>query len=121
MLARSGPIPTRGDWSFEVGWDGFRAIVSPDGDLRVRSWRTGLVPELAGIPVRATLDSELVAFGLDDSPDFPLLGERMWPSGSLALSAGSSCVRRRACDRVVRVRFQECRARVHEDEGEGRR
>jgi ATP-dependent DNA ligase len=26
MLAHSGPIPTRGDWSFEVKWDGLRAI-----------------------------------------------------------------------------------------------
>jgi hypothetical protein len=23
MLARSGPIPTRGKWSFAVKWDGF--------------------------------------------------------------------------------------------------
>jgi len=31
MLARSGPMPTRGDRSFEVKCDGFRAIVSTDG------------------------------------------------------------------------------------------
>jgi ATP-dependent DNA ligase len=38
MLAQSGQLPTRGDWSFEVKWDGFRAIVSTEGDaLRVRS------------------------------------------------------------------------------------
>jgi predicted ATPase len=37
MLARSGPIPTRGEWVFEVKWDGFRAIVSTEGaPLRVR-------------------------------------------------------------------------------------
>jgi ATP-dependent DNA ligase len=50
MLARSGPIPTRGDWAFEVKWDGFRAIVSTEGTLRVRSPArlgnmTDLVPE----------------------------------------------------------------------------
>jgi hypothetical protein len=28
MLARSGTLPTRGDWSYEVKWDGFRAVVS---------------------------------------------------------------------------------------------
>src|SRR3954451_8314788 len=27
MLARTGPVPTRGRWAFEVKWDGFRAIV----------------------------------------------------------------------------------------------
>jgi ATP-dependent DNA ligase len=99
-----------------VKWNGVRAIVSTDGHLRVRSPRgwnmTDLVPELAGIPVRATLDGELVAFGFDGLPDFPLLCERMWPSGPLALSARSSCVRSRACDGVVRVRFHECRART---------
>jgi bifunctional non-homologous end joining protein LigD len=82
MLARSGPIPTRGDWSFEVKWDGFRAIVSTEAKvLRVRSRRgwdmTPLVPELAALPVFATLDGELCAFGPDGAPDFPLLCERM--------------------------------------------
>jgi len=28
MLARSGPLPTRGDYAFEVKWDGFRAIAA---------------------------------------------------------------------------------------------
>ena len=28
MLAKSGPIPTRGDSAFEVKWDGFRALVA---------------------------------------------------------------------------------------------
>jgi ATP-dependent DNA ligase len=23
MLARSGALPTRGDWAYEVKWDGF--------------------------------------------------------------------------------------------------
>jgi bifunctional non-homologous end joining protein LigD len=82
MLARSGPIPTRGDWSFEVKWDGFRAIVSTEGaPIRVRSRRgwdmRPLLPELSALPVAATLDGELVAFGDDGRPDFPLLCERM--------------------------------------------
>ncbi|HET9641904.1 MAG TPA: hypothetical protein VFP68_00750 [Burkholderiaceae bacterium] len=82
MLARSGPIPTRGDWAYEVKWDGFRAIVSTEGaPLRVRSRRgwdmTPLLPELSAPPITATLDGELVAFGPDGCPDFPLLCERM--------------------------------------------
>jgi bifunctional non-homologous end joining protein LigD len=82
MLARSGPIPNRGDWTFEVKWDGFRAIVSTEGaPLRVRSRRgwdmTEFLPDLSALPVAGTFDGELVAFGPDGSPDFPLLCERM--------------------------------------------
>jgi ATP-dependent DNA ligase len=62
MLARSGKLPSRGDWAYEVKWDGFRAIVSTDGaPLRVRSRRgwnmTDLVPELASLPIFATRPS----------------------------------------------------------------
>jgi ATP-dependent DNA ligase len=39
MLARSGRLPTSGDYAYEVKWDGFRAIVSTEGPLRVRSRR----------------------------------------------------------------------------------
>jgi bifunctional non-homologous end joining protein LigD len=82
MLARSGPIPTRGDWSYEVKWDGFRAIVSTErAPLCVRSRRgwdmTPLLRELSALPIAGTLDGELVAFGEDGRPDFPLLCERM--------------------------------------------
>jgi bifunctional non-homologous end joining protein LigD len=38
MLTRSGAIPT-GDYAFEVKWDGFRALVSRNGDFRVGSRR----------------------------------------------------------------------------------
>ena len=69
MLARSGKLPARGDWAYEVKWDGFRTIVSTEGRFRVRSRRgwdmTELVPELGGLPIFATLDGELCAFGPD--------------------------------------------------------
>ena len=39
MLARSGRLPASGDYAYEVKWDGFRAIVSTEGALRVRSRR----------------------------------------------------------------------------------
>jgi ATP-dependent DNA ligase len=71
MLARSGPIPARGDWSFEVKGDGFRAIESTDARFRVRGRRgwnmTDLVPELEALPSFATLDGELCVFGPDGS------------------------------------------------------
>jgi bifunctional non-homologous end joining protein LigD len=81
MLARSGRLPTRGEWAYEVKWDGFRAIVSTDGPLRVRSRRgwnmTEHVAFLEQLPVRAVLDGELVAFDPDGKPDFELVCERI--------------------------------------------
>ena len=32
MLARSGSLPSRGRWAFEVKWDGFRALVRSGDD-----------------------------------------------------------------------------------------
>jgi bifunctional non-homologous end joining protein LigD len=79
MLARSGRLPASGDYAYEVKWDGFRAIVSTEGTLRVRSRRgwdmTEHVGFLAGLPVRAVLDGELVALDAVGKPDFPLLCE----------------------------------------------
>jgi ATP-dependent DNA ligase len=39
MLARSGRLPTSGDYVYDGKWDGFRAIVSTEGTLRLRSRR----------------------------------------------------------------------------------
>jgi ATP-dependent DNA ligase len=39
MLTRSGRLPASGDYAYELKWDGFRAIVSTEGSLRVRSRR----------------------------------------------------------------------------------
>jgi ATP-dependent DNA ligase len=39
MLLRAGQIPTGQGWSFEVKWDGFRALLSTVDGLRVRSRR----------------------------------------------------------------------------------
>ena len=77
MLARSGRLPRSGDYAYEVKWDGFRAIVSAEGPLRVRSRRgwdmTPHVGFLAELPVRAVLD--LVALDDEGKPDFPQLCE----------------------------------------------
>ena len=37
MLARSGRLPASGDYASEVKWDGFRAIVSTEGEMWARS------------------------------------------------------------------------------------
>jgi len=80
MLARSGPLP-RGDYAYEVKWDGFRAFVSTVGRLRVlsrRRWEmTPHLPELQALPHGLALDGELIAFGDDGKPSFPRLCERM--------------------------------------------
>jgi len=77
MLARSDSLPTGGDYAYELKWDGFRAIVSTEGTLRVRSRRgwdmTEHVAFLAQLPVRAVLDGELVALDQEGKPDFPEL------------------------------------------------
>ena len=53
MLARTGPLPRSGEYAFEVKWDGFRALVSTESGLDVRSrhgWSMAeLVPELTGL------------------------------------------------------------------------
>ena len=81
MLAKSGPLAQRSDFAYEVKWDGFRAIVSTEGPLRVRSRRgwdmTEHVGFLSELPVRAILDGELVALDEEGKPDFPLTCECM--------------------------------------------
>jgi ATP-dependent DNA ligase len=66
-------VPTGGDFAYEVKWDGFRAIVSTEGPLRVRSRRgwdmSQQVGFLAQLPARAVLDGELVALDADGKPD----------------------------------------------------
>jgi bifunctional non-homologous end joining protein LigD len=81
MLLRSGRLPAGGDYAYEPKWDGFRALVSRNGRLRVRSRRgwdmTSLLPELAALPDGLAVDGELVAFGDDGLPSFPRLCDRM--------------------------------------------
>jgi bifunctional non-homologous end joining protein LigD len=80
MLARSGPLPTRGSWAFELKWDGFRALVSTLDGLRARSRRgwdmTPSVGELAALPPGLVLDGELVALRRG-RPHFPLVCRRL--------------------------------------------
>ena len=52
MLARSARLPLNGDYSYELKWDGFRAIVSTEGSLRVRSRRGwDMTPHVAFLAV----------------------------------------------------------------------
>jgi len=74
MLSRPGPLPTGPGWSFELKWDGFRALVSTEDGLAVRSRRgwnmTPALPELRKLPTGLVLDGELGAWK-DRVPWFP--------------------------------------------------
>ena len=81
MLLRPGSIPSGDGWSFELKYDGFRAIVSTHDGLEVRSRRewnmTDRVPELRQLPSGLVLAGELVAFDDQGAPHWPLLCERV--------------------------------------------
>jgi bifunctional non-homologous end joining protein LigD len=72
MLSRPGPLPKGPGWSFEVKWDGFRALISTVDGFRVRSRRgwnmTPALPELGRLPAGLVLDGELIAFNEQATP-----------------------------------------------------
>ena len=80
MLSRPGPLPSGSGWSFELKWDGFRALVSTEDGLEVRSRRgwnmTPVLPELRALPPGLVLDGELVAWK-GSEPYFPLVCRRV--------------------------------------------
>src|ERR1700744_428254 len=96
MLAGAGELPAHEEkWSFEVKWDGVRAIayVKP-GRLRLESRNlndiTETYPEVRGIlrdlgMREAVLDGEIVAFGDDGRPSFERLQRRINVSSASAV------------------------------------
>jgi bifunctional non-homologous end joining protein LigD len=99
MLAVTGKPPSTPGWTYEVKWDGYRALAQIIGGrvrLSSRSGKDitasapGLAPlgdALAGHEV--LLDGELVTFGPDGRPDFGLLQQRMGaPARSRARTKG---------------------------------
>jgi len=95
MLAVTGPPPTGAGWTFDVKWDGYRALARCVGgrvQLHSRSGQ-GLTKSVPGIAAlgealaahEVLLDGELVAFGADGLPDFGLLQQRIGkPAGGRA-------------------------------------
>lgn len=87
MKATAGPLPEGEGWTYEVKWDGMRALAFVDGGrLRVQSGNERDVtvswPELAGLadalPVTtALLDGELIAADDLGRPSFSRLQQRM--------------------------------------------
>ncbi len=88
MLARTGGLPPdQGRWSYEIKWDGIRAIgyIQP-GRLRLQSRNlneiTAGYPEIRGIldetgMHQVVLDGEIVAFDDQGKPSFERLQRRM--------------------------------------------
>jgi bifunctional non-homologous end joining protein LigD len=92
MLATAGSLPRDQDrWSFEIKWDGVRALVySEPGRLRIEGRRltdmTERYPELRPLNRQlgsrdAILDGEIVAFDDDGRPSFERLQHRMHLTG----------------------------------------
>jgi len=89
MRATNGDLSDLDDgtWSFEVKWDGVRAIgFIEDGRLRLQSSNgldiTKRYPELQALAADleghdVILDGEIVAFNAEGRPDFGLLQQRM--------------------------------------------
>src|SRR4051794_26566583 len=90
MLAVAGTLPAaKADdlWSYEVKWDGVRALVAVDGGRLTLTSRNGNdvtahYPELRGLGLQlgsrqALLDGEIVAFNADNRSDFGMLQARM--------------------------------------------
>ncbi len=95
MLATPGPLPNGDGWSFELKYDGIRAIVSIGGKTgpkitsRAGNDITSTFPELDGIVTAldgntAVLDGEIIAIGDDGLPSFHRLQERLGVSGNEA-------------------------------------
>ncbi|MGI8413658.1 MAG: DNA ligase D [Solirubrobacteraceae bacterium] len=96
MLARAGPLPSsEREWSFEVKWDGVRAIAyAQPGRLRLESRNqreiTDAYPEVRGLLEdlgmrEAVLDGEIVVFDDDGRPSFERLQRRMHVSSPAAV------------------------------------
>jgi bifunctional non-homologous end joining protein LigD len=92
MLARPGEVPREeSKWSFEVKWDGVRAIAySQPGRFRLESRNlndvTAAYPEVRGLMEQlgmreAVLDGEIVAFDEHGKPSFERLQSRMHVTG----------------------------------------
>lgn len=109
MLATPGPLPHGELWSYEVKYDGIRALVEIDEQRaltiisRAGNVVTATFPELAGIVDAldgsgVILDGEIVAMGDDGLPSFHRLQERLGVFGADA-------IRRAARNPVVFVVF----------------
>lgn len=95
MLLTAGPLPPEDDpaFSYELKWDGYRAVAAWDGlRLRLRSrhgsdltdrFGDALTPGAQQLPGPAVLDGEIVALRDDGLPCFGLLQQHRAPAHRL--------------------------------------
>jgi bifunctional non-homologous end joining protein LigD len=88
MKAVLGDLPRDDGWTFEIKWDGMRAIACLDRDGTTRLWSgnqidiTHRFPELVDLHAamegaRCVLDGELIAFNAQGRPSFERMQSRM--------------------------------------------
>jgi bifunctional non-homologous end joining protein LigD len=88
MKAVLGDLPRDDEWTFEIKWDGMRAIACLDDDGRSQLWSgnhidvTHRFPELAALTdsmhgARCVLDGELIALNELGRPSFERMQSRM--------------------------------------------
>ena len=88
MKAVLGELPRDPGWTFEIKWDGMRAIAALDPSGTTRMWSGNQIeiahrfPELDAIGdalggKRAVIDGELVAFAANARPSFERMQSRM--------------------------------------------
>lgn len=89
--------PTRGEWLYELKFDGYRLLARIDGDGQVRlhtrnghDWTAKMKPLAASIAARGLrstwLDGEIVVLGADGTPDFNALQKTIDASSSARTS-----------------------------------
>lgn len=87
MKATSGRLPVGDGWTYEVKWDGMRALVAAGPGVpfsitsangrEVANSYPDLEPGASSVPVPAIVDGEIVALDGDGNPSFGLLQQRM--------------------------------------------
>lgn len=96
MKAVSGPLPTAGDWAYEIKWDGMRLLAYlAGGRMSLRTVNdleaADRFPELDGlrraVAAPCILDGELVAFDERGLPSFGRLSHRIHRRGGSAAGA----------------------------------
>ncbi len=83
MLAKAGMMPRRGDWAYEIKYDGWRLLArTGDPALRLReggdatAWFPEIHQALAALPAGCVLDTEGVILDDIGRPDFNAFHER---------------------------------------------
>src|SRR4029078_10266522 len=82
LLLRTSKLPESKDWSYEIKWDGYRAIAfKTGGKVHLRSRNDndfalrypGVTQALSGLPDDTVIDGEIVALDESGRPSFNVL------------------------------------------------